>query len=120
MRRITSNVWSHHSTTKQKTYPVVDVRCSRPAIVRSFRELVIAVAQIGYHNPDQVLFYRGQERAYRKRMADGRNGDSVYPTIYRKEGGSISEMELERRFAHLQENAAILCKEFKNAGILGH
>lgn len=88
--------------------------------IRSFRELVGAVAEVGYHNAELVLFFRGQERAFKGTLRDGYSGDSIYPTIYRSPGRSLSENEVEARFRLLDENAKILCHEWKEARILGH
>jgi hypothetical protein len=77
------------------------------------------IASVAYHNPDHVLFFRGQTKAYKKKLS-GRSGDSIYPSIYRSPARSLTEAELAVRFRQLEQTTTILCREFKNAGILGH
>lgn len=120
MIRISSNIWSHHSITTRKKYPLKDVLSSMPVEIATFRELVKAVAEISYHNPEQVLFYRGQANQHWKKTEDGQRINSFYPSIYRSPGRSLTEDELEERYKTLQEQSDALLERFKEEGIHGH
>ena len=120
MLRIGSNIWSHHSIETGKKYPLKDVLSSMPVKIGTFRELVKAVAEISYHNPEQVLFFRGQSAEYFKRTEDGQRLSSFYPSIYRSPGRSLTEDELVSRYTKLQKQSEALLGEFKKRGIQGH
>lgn len=120
MRAIATNVWSHSSTDRKTKCSTLDVRVSAPSEIHSFPDLVNKIAIVAYNNPEHVLFFRGQTKAYLKGLSGGRLGDSIYPTIYRSPGESLSQAELARRFERLEENTGVLCREFKNAALLGH
>ncbi|RLJ62727.1 FRG domain-containing protein [Sulfurisoma sediminicola] len=120
MLRISSSIWSHHSITTGKKYPLKDVLSSMPVEIATFRELVRAVAEISYHNPEQVLFYRGQANQYWKNTEDGQRINSFYPSIYRLPGRSLTENALEERYRTLQQQSDALLKRLKEEGIRGH
>ena len=119
MLRISSNIWCHHSRETGKKHPLKDVLSSEAVEIVAFPELVKAVAEISYHNPEQVLFFRGQAAEYWK-TADGQRVNSFYPSIYRSPGRSLSEMELESRFDILRIKSETLLKKFKDEEIQGH
>jgi hypothetical protein len=120
MRAIPTSVWSHSSTDRKSKCSTLDVRISKPPEVHSYPDLVNRIAVVAYHNPEHVLFFRGQTKTYLKRLSGGRQGDSIYPTIYRSPGESLSQAELVSRFDRLDQNAKVLCQEFKSADLLGH
>lgn len=120
MRAIETRVWSHSSTDMKTRSSTKDVRCSTGSEVRTFPDLVMRIASIAYHNPEHVLFFRGQTNAYSKRLSPGLTGDSTYPKIYRSPGRTLPQAELDKRFKHLDVATEILCEEFKRAGFLGH
>lgn len=70
--------------------------------ISSFRALVCEVAELSCLNKDWLLFYRGQTHDYQSKG----NSSTLYPSIYR--GESVSKTELELRFSFLQTMAANL------------
>ncbi len=79
-----------------------------------FRALVEHVARLAYANPDDLLFFRGQDRDYQSKAG----GTTVYPSIYR--GDSLAGRELRHRFDLLDQAARLLVDKFKTAKIDGH
>jgi hypothetical protein len=65
--------------------------------VPHFRPLVEHVARLAYANPDELLFFRGQEKDYQSRSG----GTTLYPSIYR--GDSLPARELRHRFDLLDQ-----------------
>lgn len=120
MLRISTKIWSHHSITTGSRYFLKDVLSSMPVEIASFRDLVKAVAEISYHNPEQVLFYRGQANEYWKKTEDGQRINSFYPSIYRSPGRSLTEDELDKRYRELQVQSEALLEKLKEQGIHGH
>lgn len=120
MLKISSNVWSHQSIHTGDKYSVLDVLASEPSEITTFPELVKAVARLSFHNPEQVLFFRGQSREYLKKIGDGRRQSSFYPEIYREPGGALSDNELARRFNALRALSEKLIHRLKSEGIQGH
>lgn len=99
MRSLSKNkFWCHLSVRDGQRYTNRDIRQSRAIKVKSFRELVPLVARISNHNADHSLFYRGQSGDYK--LASG--ASSVYPTIFRSPGGSLSKEELSSRYDKLE------------------
>jgi hypothetical protein len=47
--------------------------------VTNFRALVEHVAKLAYVNPDELLFFRGQDKDYQSKAG----GTTLYPSIYR-------------------------------------
>ncbi|MGD9092842.1 MAG: FRG domain-containing protein [Anaerolineales bacterium] len=88
---------------------------SDPIKVYSYRELVQIVARISYHNPDYSLFFRGQGIDYK--LSSG--ASSFYPTIYRKQGVSLSKKELGGRFSKLDQCAAELIMDLNSNEVEG-
>ena len=82
--------------------------------VKTFRELVEHVARLAYANPDQLLFFRGQDKDYQSKAG----GTTIYPAIYRT--GSLPGRELRHRFDLLDQAARTLVDEFKAKKIVGH
>ena len=82
--------------------------------VATFRQLVEHVARLAYANPDELLFFRGQDKDFQSRAG----GTTLYPAIYR--GDSLATRELRHRFDLLEQAARQLGERFKAAGIEGH
>src|SRR5437667_6276967 len=82
--------------------------------VRRFRDLVEHVARLAHANPDELLFFRGQDRDYQSKAG----GTTLYPAIYRSD--SLPIRELRHRFDLLEQAARLLVDEFRNARIEGH
>jgi hypothetical protein len=120
MRSINSKIWSHHSKETNKKYPLKDVLTSMPTEIGSFRELVRTVAELSFHNPEQVLFFRGQKREFWKKTKDGQRVNSFYPPIYRSHGQSLTEDEIKNRFNTLDEYANKLHRLLREKRIQGH
>lgn len=82
--------------------------------VSTFRMLVEHVARLAYANPDELLFFRGQEKDFQSKAG----GSTLYPAIYR--GDQISSRELIHRFKILDQAARLLVDRFKRQSIEGH
>ncbi|HWR51344.1 MAG TPA: FRG domain-containing protein [Bryobacteraceae bacterium] len=76
--------------------------------------MVEHVARLAYSNPDELLFFRGQNKDYQSRAG----GTTLYPAIYR--GDSLPNRELRHRFELLDEAARLLIDKFRAASIEGH
>lgn len=90
------------------------ITSSTPLKISSFRELVKVVAKFAYHNKDSLLFFRGQSQDY----VNKGGGSSFYPTIYR--GEYISHSELRNRFDILSGCSKALVQLFEDKKIDGH
>lgn len=117
---LTSHIWSHSSTAIGKRFALKDVLQSDPLEISTFRNLVHAVAQVSFHNPEHVLFFRGQNKEFYKKTREGTRITCFYPSIYRSPGGSLAEVEVERRFQSLEVRADQLLELFKDRKIIGH
>lgn len=82
--------------------------------VHTFRALVEHTARLAYANPDQLLFFRGQDKDYQSKAG----GTTLYPSIYR--GDSLAARELRHRFGLLDQAAGVLVSRFRAAGVDGH
>jgi hypothetical protein len=82
--------------------------------IPNFRGLVEHVARLAYANPDQLFFYRGQDKDYQSKAG----GTTLYPAIYR--GDSLANRELRHRFELLEQAARLLVERFRIAKIEGH
>lgn len=98
-------------TEKMKSYygknPPAGIAKYDAIPIKSFRALVCEVAELSCLNRDWLLFYRGQTHDYRSKG----NSSTLYPSIFR--GESISKTELELRFSFLQTMAANLRTRIK-------
>jgi FRG domain len=82
--------------------------------VPNFRSLVEHVARLAYANPDELLFFRGQDKDYQSKGG----GTTLYPAIYRSD--SLAARELRHRFDLLDQASRLLVERFKTAGVEGH
>jgi len=82
--------------------------------VTTFRALVEHIARLAYANPDELLFFRGQDKDYQSKAG----GTTLYPAIYR--GDSLAARELRHRFELLDQASRLLVDRFKKAKIEGH
>ena len=85
-----------------------------PFPVTHFRALVEHVARLAYINPDDLLFFRGQDKDFQSRAG----GTTLYPAIYR--GDAVAARELRYRFDVLEQAGRLLVKRFKDAKVDGH
>jgi hypothetical protein len=59
--------------------------------VTTYRALVEHVARLAYANPDELLFFRGQDKDYQSKAG----GTTLYPAIYRSD--VLAARELRHR-----------------------
>lgn len=85
-----------------------------PYSVKSYRALVEHVARLSYLNPNQLLFYRGQDKDFQSKAG----GSTIYPAIYR--GDNVAKRELEYRFEQLDSAARALAARLTKEKIEGH
>lgn len=119
MLRIRTKVWSPVAHGSGHRFTNKEVLASQAIPVQSFESLVRKTAEVSYHNPDHVLFYRGQNTEYWKTFDEERIS-SFYPSIYRSAGSRLTDEELENRFRELDQKAERLRERFKNERIVGH
>ncbi len=107
--------------TKPRLTTELDTHCNgkpvwrAPAFgVSNFRALVEHVARLAYANPDDLLFFRGQDKDYQSKAG----GTTLYPSIYR--GDSLATRELRHRFDLLDQAARLLVEKFKATQSDGH
>lgn len=72
--------------------------------IATFHDLIMEIAELSYKNPDVMLFYRGQNSNYIKKIYS-----TLYPTIYR----SNNEKELKFEFKLLENSANKLVEELE-------
>jgi hypothetical protein len=87
---------------------------AEPYTVKTYRELVEHVARLSYANPDQLLFFRGQDMDYESKAG----GSTLYPQIYR--GDNLLKRELQYRFEQLDIAARVLVARFQDLVIEGY
>ena len=69
---------------------------------KTYRELMVQVAQLAYLNKDHLLFYRGQSTDYRNKAG----ASTFYPSIYRDD--PLPMQEVHYRFEMLNQAANLL------------
>lgn len=72
--------------------------------IPTFHDLIMEIAELSYKNPDVMLFYRGQNSNYIKKIYS-----TLYPSIYR----SNNEKEIEFEFKILENSANKLLQELE-------
>ena len=72
------------------------------------------MARLAYANPDELLFFRGQDKDYQSKAG----GTTLYPAIYR--GDSLPVREIRHRFDMLDQASRLLVEKFKTSKIDGH
>jgi hypothetical protein len=90
-----------------------DVAKAESVNVKSFRALMEYVARLAYLNKDHLLFFRGQSSDFKNKAG----ASSFYPTIYR--GERVSKTELETRFDILASAGSRLADAFAKQKIEG-
>lgn len=120
MLKISTNVWSHLSKASGDRHPVLEVLESEPRPVRTFPDLVREIAELSFHNPEQVLFFRGQTKEYLKDARGGKKQSSFYPEIYRSPGRSLPDREVDERFKRLDQLANKLQAALKAGSVPGY
>lgn len=98
----------------------MEVLESEPRDVATFPDLVREIAELSFHNPEQVLFFRGQSKEYLKDAKGGKKQSSFYPDIYRSPSRPLPDKELAGRFDRLDELAKKLQVVLKTERIPGH
>jgi hypothetical protein len=93
--------------------PLSRVRRSKGSFVHSYAELVERVAELSFHNPEYLLFYRGQARDY----LEG-NLTTIHTPIFRPKAanGSLGLSEIERRFRVLERAEEALAAQYNLVG----
>lgn len=109
-------LWSHLSRYDNDKYTNRKIRLSKAKEVGSFRDLVRIIASISYNSPEYSLFYRGQGEDYE--LLSG--ASSLYPSIYRMKGRSITKDVLEDKFKILKKAETLLLNVFKSNKLEGH
>lgn len=110
-------LWSHQTHHPRDRQTVPDIRSSAPMPVRHYAELVQAVAMLAFHNPEYALFFRGQRRDH----LNSQQQTSCYPTIYRSgNNGRLSDRDLQRRLARLEQHQHALASAFKAQQLPGY
>lgn len=99
-------MWSHLSFESGERHTNREIRHSKPLNVKTFRELVPAVARLANHNADYTIFFRGQAKNY----TTSKGASSIYPTIFRSPGKSLTGKALNERFVLLRECSRLLLK----------
>ncbi|MFT5430614.1 MAG: hypothetical protein ACI9OJ_001290 [Myxococcota bacterium] len=96
MRMIDGDFWTHCPGQKLCKATAKEVAKSEGYLIRSFRELVEHVAELGYLHRWRNLLYRGQ----RNDRLDRTGGTALHPSIYRPPRGkkTLSASELKSRF----------------------
>ena len=75
------------------------IRESEGYQVKTYKELVRCVAELGYLNPQFNLLYRGQDKDYK-----GDTGSIIYPSIFRPEyRKTLTTTEIQERFKSLEK-----------------
>lgn len=107
--------------TKASLTPELSTHCKGAPVwraqaynVTTFRSLVEHIARLAYANPDELLFFRGQDKDYQSKAG----GTTLYPSIYRED--SVAARELRHRFDLLDQASRLLVDRFKKAKIEGH
>ena len=85
-----------------------------PIKVTSYTELVKIAAHVSYQHKDYLLFFRGQNRDFQNKGGSS----TYYPSIYR--GEKVSKSELELRFDILKSASSRLSEEFEGRRIEGY
>lgn len=110
MRSITPTLLNEY----QNPYEYILPSKLPPIFVDSFTELVKTIARIAYLHKDYLLFFRGQNHDYQNKGG----ASTYYPSIYR--GEKVTKSELELRFDILHSASARLVDEFERSGIEGY
>lgn len=112
MLYVRNKLYSHLSLESGIKYYNRDIRKSECKFVKSFKELVEAMAKISYNNPDHTLFYRGQDADYQ----DEYQNSSLYPRIYRTiHNKSLLRKISDKRFNDLEKAGQLLVEKLVEA-----
>lgn len=108
--KLIRKVWSHLSLESEEKHFSGEIRKSEPYEVKSFQALIKKIAKISYHNPEWVLFFRGQNSD--KKNLSGLT--SLFPSIYRLQKGVLARKSLlKKRFQILMDAEEQLLRAFK-------
>ena len=123
MDEIVRHVWSPQPGERLlRRCRVRDVMASRGVELGTFRELVEAVAAVGYANRRHNLFFRGQDADYK--IAAGRRHkqiSAILPSIYRPARGdaSLPADLLGGRFEELDALAGLVADTYRASELFG-
>lgn len=94
-----------------------EIRADRGILISSFPEVVEKVAQLSFHNPEQILLFRGQSREWRNSWKN----TTIMPSIFRVFKGTKppSSQELEGRYHTLDHAEQLLLEVFSKSHLLG-
>lgn len=110
-------LWCHLTEEPKQRLPVPDIRASKAKTVRSYPELVQAVAKLAFHNPEYALFYRGQGSEH----FNSQQQSSCYPTLYRSaSNGRLKDRELQQRREQLEHYQHALAAAFRQQRLPGY
>lgn len=76
------------------------IREDKALLANSYADLVEIIAKLTYHNPGYAFFYRGQEQDHE----NDAGASSLYPEIFRKNGKTLSCVEIDSRFDFLDKS----------------
>lgn len=94
-------------------FSISEIRKSKGSRITSFTSLVLAIAELGYHNHGYNLLFRGQP------MDDkDRNGRTrLYATIYRPKGSRLTKPTTRKRFNALSKSIEALQRSSDKLGV---
>lgn len=94
-----------------------EIRADRGMLISSFPELVEKVAQLSFHNPEQILLFRGQSKEWRNSW----NNATVKASIFRSFNGTKppNYQELKERYQTLHNAERIFLEIFSKSHLLG-
>jgi hypothetical protein len=115
MEEIRATIKSYIGCSHIKDCNVENIRGSNGTPVKKFRELVKMIASLSFHNPEFLLFFRGQSKDHRTSLSNGHT--SLLPSIFRMQDNSAHD--LESRYSLLDEAERTLCWKYQNHNFEG-
>jgi len=92
---------------------------ARPGLeVHSYPDLVERISLLSFHNPEQVLFFRGQKAEY----TTSKNNSSIKPSIFRPVGNRRTSPKgdaIRHRYTRLREAEKLVIECFLQHNLLG-
>jgi hypothetical protein len=108
-------VWSYSDETPNGGWGKCQVRKHAGTLVNSYKDLAVKVASIQFHNPNLVLFFRGQEADFRIDNSPQKNS-TIRPSIFRRDesyGIDNWNAEIRRRYQELAQAETRLVEFWK-------
>lgn len=101
------------STSRISSVNAKDVRGNPGHDVGTFPTLVRRVAELSFHNPEYVLFFRGQNRDYR----NSKRASTFYPAMFRSSRGhTLPWGQVVSRFRRLERAEEMLIRHYDLEG----